>query len=632
MPAREKHTKWSRACLGAALVSLIAVHAPVLGYKKFADVDEAYAASIAARLLDGAKLYEGAVSQRGPLMYYGYEAMGWLTGWDNVLGWRIWALLFALAHVLLVYWIGCKLISRSAGVVAAMATVYALAFGLPPRDSFALHGETMQLPPLLLSVFISVTAMQQPAGSRARSLRVFVAGLFLGVAICIKQSVALHPLALLAWLAVSTYRNRDPLSTFVRDAIVLVVGCALPPLIFLVHAALEGTLHDLIYYAVTYNLTTHLRPTHRANMWIGALFERLLGGTLFFSALVFLAGVSLPFVSRRVRAAFGERSARPLTRAFGVRTFLALHLFAALAVASSMYRFFPHYYIEALPFLTLLVGAVAQRWFRSNGTTARAVVASFAVFFVAYGALSAYFAEKIDGRIAHEGAVERLATYIEKTTTPNDRIFVWGFSPWLYEYSHRKPAGRFVFVTYVTGFVPWFWEEPAIEKARIVPGSVDALLGDLDREKPAIVVDAGSVLIGRPMRAYEKPNAWLHDHYCFSFRFAAYDIYRRRADGETCDAPAFPRVHAPVDFYGHDAPFAVMPITLDQNESQWLPPSEYDQPVWFASQREPAGLDALRDLRVERDRNDWLKKIGVKDAKDLLPPSPCTDADAGAKP
>jgi len=630
MPDRPSSKIWSRACLGAGLAALIAVHAPVLGYKKFADVDEGYCAAIAARLLDGAKLYRDAVSQRGPLMYYGFEGMARLTGWDNVLGWRCWALAFALAHVLLVYWAGKTLLSRNAGVVAALATVYALAFGLPPRDSLALHGETMQLPPLIVAVVLGALAMRYAAGTRERTLRILGSGVCIGVAICIKQSVALHPLPLLVWLFVSARRNRGPMASFVRDAAVLVVGCILPPLVFVAHAALEGTLRDLVYYTYTYNVTTHMHPTKRTSIWIGALFERLLSGTLFFTLLALLAGTSIPFLARRVRSAWRERSVQPVARAFGVRSYLALHLLMALAAGAAMSRFFPHYFIESLPFMTLLLGAVVDGWFHARPAVARSVVAALAAFFVGHAALSAYFGEKIDGRVAHDGLVERLSKYIETTTAPTDKIFVWGFSPWIYEYSHRRPAGRYVFVTYVTGFVPWFWEDPAIERARIVPGSTEALLGDLDREKPEIVVDAGSVLIGRPMRAYEKPDAWLHEHYCFSFRFGAYDVYRRRHEGARCAVDYFPRVHPPVDFYGHDAPYAVMPLPLDNAESHWLPPSEFDSPVWFDEEPEPPGLDALRDLRLEADRRTWLKKIGVKDAKDLLPPPPCPTADAGA--
>ena len=154
--------------------------------------------------------------------------------------------------------------------------------------------------------------------------------------------------------------------------------------------------------------------------------------------------------------------------------------------------------------------------------------------------------EKVDGRVAHDRTVDDVSKVITATTAPRDRIFVWGFSPWVYQYSHRRPAGRFVFETYVTGFVPWFWEKLSVERARVVPGSVEVLLGDLDREKPTVVVDAGSIMPGkahagvRPLLA-----AWLRANYCFDVRIGAFDVYRRKAPGiADCVYPWFLRLYA----------------------------------------------------------------------------------------
>src|SRR5258708_6477784 len=103
-PTIEEQRRLARLVLLAALVSLALVHGPLIGYKTYANVDEGYASAIAARLLEGHRLYAGAVSQRGPLMYYAFEAIAWLHGWDNIVAVRAWGLVLALAHVALVYW------------------------------------------------------------------------------------------------------------------------------------------------------------------------------------------------------------------------------------------------------------------------------------------------------------------------------------------------------------------------------------------------------------------------------------------------------------------------------------------------------------------------------------------------
>ncbi len=600
-----------------------AVHGPIVGYMKFANVDEAYAAALGERLLEGYTLYEGAVSQRGPLMYYLYALFDLVDGWDNVLALRLWAFAFCVAHLLLAYWGASKLLSRSAAVVAALATAYALGFGFPPIDAVALHGEALQLPLLIPSVVLGATALRAASGSRRRTEQLLASGVLLGAAICIKQSVLLHVIPLGVWIAWKHAKARDGLSRCVKDLSVYVAGVAALPLAFVAHAALRGTLRRLVYYCVTYNVTIHLQPTRRATAWLGLLFDQLTQHTLFFLALVLLAAAATPFVRRRLRSAYGARRFRPLFRGFGVRGYLALHLAVAIGTASSMYRFFPHYYLQALPFLTWLLGAVCERWMRRRATAqlARVTAGAFAVFLVISGAASTYFGEKIDGRVAHEAIPERIGKYIAATTQPDQRIFVWGFSPWIYEYAHRRPAGRFVFETYVTGFVPWFWDELPREKARVVPGAMAELMGDLDRERPEVVVDAGAVLIGRPIRSYGEPAQWLHEHYCFEVRLGAIDVYRRKT--APCKFPHFPQMAFPVDYYGRPAPYTLMPTTLDRADSRWLPPGIYSRANFFHEQDPPPRLDAIRDRRAEKDEAEGLSKIGVKDAHELLPPPPC---------
>jgi hypothetical protein len=631
--ARSPHDRWARAVLGVGLAALVTCHAAILGYKKFADVDEGYASAIAERLLEGFKLYSGAVSQRGPLMYYGFAAMMRITGWDNVMGIRCWALAFCLAHVVLVFWAGRRLVSLEAGVVAALATVYGLGFGFPARDAVALQGEAMQLPPLIVSAVLGALAMRHAPGSRGRVGRLAWAGLALGISISIKQSVALHLLPVAAWIVADAVWRRGRVGPVLVEMGAFVGSTLFVPAVFVLHALREGTLREMVYYCLTYNLTTHLHPTSRWTATLGQLFDRINERAGFFLALVFVLGWGVALLAGRLREArrnggAGDAAAalRSAAGAFGPRAYLGLHLIVALATGASMSRFFPHYFLPAMPFLTILLGAAVDVAFRRHATAgaARIVAATLSGFLLLYAGLAAYFLEKIDGRIAHEPLVERLARYLEASTSADQRIFVWGFSPWLYAYSHRRPAGRYVFETYVTGFVPWFWEDVDVERQRIVPGSVDALLDDLDREKPEVVVDAGAVLFGRGMRGYEEPMAWLKHFYCFELRFGAFDVYRRKREGgEPCEVPDVPKMHFAVDFYGSAAPYAAMPVTLDFASSRWLPPGDYDSPIVFPEQLLPPLADALRDRKVERERAEALKKLGVTSSHDLLPPAPC---------
>jgi hypothetical protein len=313
---------------------------------------------------------------------------------------------------------------------------------------------------------------------------------------------------------------------------------------------------------------------------------------------------AVPWVVGRARAAWRERSPWPLGRGFGVARFLALNFAIAMLSAASMYRFFPHYFLAAWPFAALCAGVALSPLLRSArwGPAAIRMAWGFLAFVLFAGWLGTVFGEKVDGRVAHDRTVNDVAKFIRATTTPDDRIFVWGFSPWIYEYASRRPAGRYVFETYVTGMVPWFWEKRSIEMARVVPGSVEALLGDLERERPAVVVDAGSVMMARPMRAYEPFARFLHEGYCFELRVGAFDVYRRKTGADACALPYFPRPFGAVDWMGRGLPVP-LPVLADEDLTRPLPHGNYFKPIWFKGQPRPAGVDSLRDPRRDKDES-----------------------------
>jgi hypothetical protein len=593
-----------RAVLAVSFVTICAVHAPLIGYKTFANVDEAYASALGERLLEGFKLYDGAVSQRGPLMYYFFEGVAWLHGWDNIVALRVWALGFALAHLFGVWLVGRKLLGRVPATLATLLTGYALTFGFPPYDGYALHGETLQLPALLAATAFGALAMRRRGASRRNALA--WAGLAYGCGAAIKQSVLLHPIALCLWLLVDAHRRGGAWRALARDVLVLASAAMAVPAAFALHAAREGTLRQLVYFTFTYNRDVHLRPAPSQTFpWLPNLFFRLGDGTSFFILLTILIGCATPYVLRRIRAAWAQRSGWALGRGFGVAQFLALNLAIAVVSAASMYRFFPHYFLQAWPFAALCAGAELAKLGRTRrwGPGVRRVAWSALGFVLFCGWLGTVFGEKVDGRVSHDRVVSDVSKLITATTAPDDRIFVWGFSPWLYQYSHRRPAARYVFETYVTGVVPWFWEKLSIERARVVPGSVEALLGDLERDKPAVVVDAGSVMLARPIRAYAPFAGWLHEHYCFDVRVGAYDVYRRKADGAACSVAYFPRPFGAIDWSGHGLPVP-LPVLADEELTKPLPPGNYFKPIWFRTEPTPRGLEAMIDAKREKEESE----------------------------
>lgn len=621
---RERDARaWRWAVLAACAVALIATHAPLIGYKAYANVDEAYAAALGERINEGFRLYEGAVSQRGPLMYYFFAGLARVFGWDNLVALRIMALVLASTHVALVTWIATRLVSRNAGVIAAVVTTYVLVLGLPATDGMALHAESMQVPLLVGGAAATVLATRARAAVRLPWL--ILSGVLYGAAIAIKQSALMQPLASMIWLLAESRRIAAPQARKVpiKQLLVFVSAVALVPLAFVAHAAASGTLESFLYYTLTYNLRVHLRPSEvlLSSASLIPLGDEVMKLTAFVGAAVTLVLALTAFFVKRLRRAVAERSGWTLARGFDLPVYFALHFLVAVGSASAMYRFFPHYYVPAMPFLALAIAAWSRRPLARARVTRAGCIAA-AVSLLVGATFATYMNEKVDGRVAHDAVVQKVAGYIEATTRPESKIFVWGFSPWLYGYSHRRPAGRYVFETYVTGFVPWFHDAIPHEPARTVPGAMDALLNDLDRETPEVVVDAGSVMLARPMRAYAPAAHWLAAHYCFSARIGAYDLYRRR-DGATCPSTSMPRPHPPVDFHGHA--MTVPMTTLAASEiSMPLCTTTNDQATWFPEGPPPPRVDLLVGLDRAQKVADHEKK-GLTYPDELSPLLNCSD-------
>lgn len=603
----ERPTHWTeRLALATSAISIGAVHGPLIGYATFANVDEAYAGALASRILDGHKLYVGAVSQRGPLMYYVYTFIAWLHGWDNTRALRVWALAFALLNLYAVFLFARAFLPRAGVLIATFVMAYALSFGVPPFDGLALHGEALQLPMLTFGCMLGALAFRGGVLPPARRRWLLAgAGLLFGVAVAIKQSAALHPAALCVWILASARRNKRPPRQWLTDIAIVSAGTLLVPLAFLIHSAFEGTLKEFYYYTVVYNRDVHLRPTRKLFPLLTPFFLRLTEQTGYFLLLLAIASAAVPNGARRLARAVRARAAAPLLRGFGIERYLVANLALAVVSATAMYRFFPHYFVQSLPFLALTAGAMggtlAAR-LRHRVAFERLAVTAY-MLLVGAATLGTVFGERVDGRVTHDRTPQLCGKLIAAATKPEDRIFVWGFSPWIYQYAHRKPAGRFVFETYVTGFVPWFWDRLELERSRIVPGSVEALLADLDRERPEIVVDAGSVMMARPMRAYDKPGRWLLEHYCFEYRLAAFDIYRRRPDGVTaCAQPYVPLPYDAVNWNG--TPMGIpLPLSADRSRERRLPYGNLMRPIWFPSGPPPSAavLEAARDPKTERE-------------------------------
>ena len=124
-------------------------------------------------------------------------------------------------------------------------------------------------------------------------------------------------------------------------------------------------------------------------------------------------------------------------------------LFVSLAGVAAGFRFFPRYYLQILPVVVLL----AARRFAGMRGRRRVVVAALLLIPLARFAPTYFQAARDAGW--RDTAMDRdsraAARIVIAAAKPGDTLFVWGFRPEIYVYSHLPAATRFLDSQPLTG-------------------------------------------------------------------------------------------------------------------------------------------------------------------------------------
>ena len=396
--ARTQPRIWPLFFVFLALIAILRI--PTFSNRVF-NSDEAYLATQAQVLVDGGHLYVDTVDRKPPVVPYLYAATFALTGSDDLGPVR---LLAVLAHALTALLLAAEARRRFTwrGAALAAGLLYLLAAtAFFPADAQAANFEVFMLPVMTGAVLL---------GMRGRFA---ASGFVLGLATLTKQTAAAALLAV-AWLA---WRWR-------RWHGLLVIGSAFVAPIVL--AAVVFGPHDFISWVFTSN--GGYLDAQGVLGYALTLGARQTGWFLFGSmALVVL----LPWAWRHRRE----------------DAELWLWLLSGMVAVGTGLRFFPHYYLQLLPPLTLL----AVRGLVSRPLSSRPLVL-IAVAVLSIGPALYFLAPAFsqgnsnDTRIALD-----VARYVRSHTAPSDRIMVWGQAPEVYWSSDRRPAIRFATTGFVTG-------------------------------------------------------------------------------------------------------------------------------------------------------------------------------------
>jgi hypothetical protein len=487
-----------------AFATLLAVRIPSLAQP--AGADQGLYAYVGQRILEGEQPYRDAWDQKPPGIHFLYAAL-WLV-WPHESAVPAADLLAAAATAVLLFATGRVLGGPGAGAVAGLVYLLLANPAMTRLGGVRIRAQAETFIALL------VTAAMLHAAERWRREGTFVApsrgldllrsaafvplvaGVLVGTAAMFKYPAAVYALPVAVLLALPPRISREdaphgfwPFTrTLVRRGLLLGIGMALPALAAVVHFWYHGALDDFRLATLTYNVA-----------YSGETFGSLLHAVRYTATfpitqarldpLWFVGGLGC-----LVLVVLGWRRPHLWVAPLWVGT-------AAVAIAVNGSRGLPQYFVQAAPALALAAGLAAgclRHALRPAVLIALAVLVGVGAWRVGdfargldytmydwrgmTGALDrdtylARYGAADSGAKFSALAVHRLADHVRQHTTPGDRIFVFGFSPWAYVGSGRASASR------------WFWSRPVIvgfEAHR--PGyGWRGVLTDLRRTAPALV-------------------------------------------------------------------------------------------------------------------------------------------------
>ena len=299
------------------------------------------------------------------------------------------------------------------------------------------------------------------------STKFLLAGVFFSLAFLFKIPVIFEFAALMFWLIF--YQSKTVKSTFKKLfsslAYLPTLGLLLPILSTILYYYLVGAGQVYVKAALLQNisyLSSWESGSYRLPLYQSQFFLRIVIFTIFVAFTYFFR--------RRLGKNFG---------------FITLWFIGALFGVLLSGRPYPHYFIQLLPPLCLFLGFI----FDQKGKTIYHLSFSFILLFVTalflfyyrfwyYPSLPYYknFLSYASGSISRQDyyrfwgdyvlSNQKIAEFIKKNTTPDQKIFVWGTEPSIYVLSDRLPVGRYTVTYHIVDFNAY---QETIERLNAAP-------------------------------------------------------------------------------------------------------------------------------------------------------------------
>ena len=400
--------------------------------------DEMIYMTLGIGIRHGLTLYKQIFDNKPPLIYM-------IAALSSNLFWFKAILAFWMLATTIIFWHLSKALFKENKMAQKVAVVFFAIFTtIPLFEGNIVNAELFLIGPVILAITILLT--------KPTFRNIFLAGICFGVAALFKIPAAFDaPVIVVLWFITLEKINLETVSDLIKKTFILILGFILPIAISFVWYFMKGAFPDYISAAFLQNI-------NYISSWSGNAAQQSF--VVKHGALLIRAGiVAIGFIILRV---FNKKLSTPFMVA-------CIWLLTSLFAVTLSGRPYPHYMIQAIPAISLLVAIlVTSIKFEQVLTIIPLTLAIFVPIyfkFYYYSTSSYYirFVEFATGQTSkwdyfnsfdkYTAGNYSVAQFLVKTSNQNDNVFVWGdTAPIIYSLARRLPEIKYVAAYHINDY------------------------------------------------------------------------------------------------------------------------------------------------------------------------------------
>lgn len=391
--------------------------------------DEGITLTLGQGISNGLVLYRDLYDNKPPLLYLIAAVAGNMFWLKAILA--FWSL-----ATIVVFWKLIKTLFTKEKVVRYSTITFGLLLTLPLLEGNIANGEIFMILPTITAYLILFT---RPPTAK----NIFLAGFILGIGILFKMPALFDvgaPVGL--WLALA-FARKFTFSEFLKQTTTFLFAVITPLAL------------TIIYYAATGLAGAYLQLAFLANIGYLSTWSTTEGGTFITRNQDLLIRVGLVIFGFLVLNSLYQKE--KITKSF---FFVSLWFICSLFAATLSERPYPHYLLQVLPSLSLMLGLAIsasgreQFWPYPMFLILGGVLVVFKFY---YYPVFSYYTNFVKFATHQESQTQYLnnfdprtprnyevAKFLNESYTPGDKLFIWGDDPELYALARITPATPYV--------------------------------------------------------------------------------------------------------------------------------------------------------------------------------------------